>query len=269
MSRVNVIFPGEKVSFLKSSKPSRRLQPYVDYYYEVFLQNPHNKVTWHTSLPALTDLFCVNLDGPGWGYIDSGQEQLIKKSYLIGHPSEVRENKHFKGMHNFFVAFKPGFASALLKTPNVELMDLAVDLKYLLKDPDLEERLADCQDFEERIRNFESYLYLKIQKLNLDHRYFFVQQVLDKFNHTTEVGTSNFQAIGHQVGISYPTMYRYFKEVIGFSPKYCEKLKKFKLGLERYKREGYNFNHWEFGFTDFSHFVKVSKNITGRIPSQL
>ncbi|SHF82189.1 hypothetical protein SAMN05443144_113153 [Fodinibius roseus] len=61
----------------------------------------------------------------------------------------------------------------------------------------------------------------------------------------------------------------YFKEITGFSPKFCQKLDKFKQGLRQYKLHGYNFNHWEYGFTDFSHFAKVSKQLTTWPPSDL
>ena len=52
--------------------------------------------------------------------------------------------------------------------------------------------------------------------------------------------------VSKEVGVSNPTLNRYFKEVLGVSPKQCE-----------------------LGYTDFSHFVKEAKNLANKPPSEL
>ncbi len=55
------------------------------------------------------------------------------------------------------------------------------------------------------------------------------------------------------------TLNRYFKEVLGISPKQCFKALRFKTALKNYRANGSYDLYDELGYTDFSHFVKEAK----------
>jgi AraC-like DNA-binding protein len=75
--------------------------------------------------------------------------------------------------------------------------------------------------------------------------------------------------VSKQVGVSNSTLNRYFKEVLGVSPKQCFKALRFKAALKEYRSTGSNDLYDELGYTDFSHFVKEAKSLANKIPSEL
>lgn len=270
MKQPNVIFPGENLSYLKTAKPITPLNKYVNFYFEVYLTTIEEEMVWHTSLPTLTNLICINLDGPGWGYLDRKREKkFVGSSFFIGHTLDTRNNYHPRGMHNFFISLKPGLAGLLLPPGQEELEDTLIDLDYFFKDIFLEEKLCEANNFPERIDLFEQFFTKKLWEVEKNYKYHIVQNGLELLTQQQSLDNRNLEDISRELAVSYSTLYRYFKEITGFSPKFCQKLEKFKKGLKQYKKQGYNFNHWEYGFADFSHFVKVSKQITDRPPSEL
>lgn len=269
-NRISVIFPHEELSYLKSKKATGIFQDYIDFYYEVYLQNPADRYTWHTSLPALSSLLSFNLDGPGWSFIDQqGSERSVIKPALLGHTENIRHNKHPKGMRNFFVALKPGLTSLLLRLHNQTLHNVTLDLKDIFKDDYLTDHLIACSDFHERIKSFEKYFARYISGLDHHYKYKMVQKGLSLFHRQQGWHPTFIDQICNDLAVSYHSFYRYFKEVTGYSPKFCQRITTFKLALGKYKQYGYNFNHWEYGFTDFSHFVKAAHQLTGLPPSKL
>lgn len=269
MSRINVIFPNEETSYLKTARPSSHLQPYVDHYNEAFLDDPAGKAIWHTSIPILNASICIHLDGPGWSYIDPrDRETVLDGSELLGHSLEVRKSRHPGGMRNFFVSLKPGFISLLLKTQHRDLENATIDLDDLFKYAFLEDQLRECESFEERVRWFEKFLTPHVLDWEFSFKYHLVQEGLTRFQKEAYREGEHLHEICRELAVSYPTFYRYFTEIIGYSPKFCQKLLRFRKGLEKYKMEGYNFPHWQYGFTDFSHFAKVTKQLTGMAPGE-
>jgi AraC-like DNA-binding protein len=269
LKQPTVIFPGEKLSYLKTANPTKALSSYINFYYEIYFSNQGEEV-WHTSLPSLNTLICINLDGAGWSYLDDfNDEQIVTSSTFVGHTLETRKFRHPRGMHNFFVNLKPGLAGLLLSPRQRELEDTLIDLNYLFKDLFLEEQLCEASNFHERIKLFEKLLLPELCKLEANYKYHTVQDGLELLLQQQSLDTTNLEDISRELAVSYSTLYRYFKDITDYSPKFCQKLDKFKKGLEQYKKHGYNFNHWEYGFTDFSHFVKVSKQLTNRTPSDL
>lgn len=75
--------------------------------------------------------------------------------------------------------------------------------------------------------------------------------------------------VSKEVGVSNPTLNRYFKEVLGISPKQCFKALRFKTALKNYRANGSYDLYDELGYTDFSHFVKEAKNLANTTPSEL
>lgn len=269
MKQTKVIFPGEKLSFLKTANPANPFNNYINFYYEIYFGS-NEEVEWYTSLPSLNTLICINLDGEGWSYVDDiNEEQVVKSSTFVGYTLQTRKFRHPTGMHNFFVNLKPGLAGLLLPPHQRELEDTLIDLNYSCKDLYIEEQLCETQNFRERIKIFEKLFLPMLNNLETNYKYHIVQNGLELLSQQQSLDNINLEDISKELAVSYPTLYRYFKEITGFSPKFCQKLAKFKNGLGQYKLHGYNFNHWEYGFADFSHFVKVSKQLTNRSPSEL
>ncbi|MCY1250411.1 hypothetical protein D9M72_640520 [compost metagenome] len=94
-----------------------------------------------------------------------------------------------------------------------------------------------------------------------------VQKAINFMSSTAAI--VSIAVISKQVGVSSATLTRYFNEILGLSPKKCFKILRFKNGLKHYQSFGSNYIYDEIGYTDFSHFVKDSKNLTNRIPSVL
>lgn len=268
MKRTKVIFPGEKLPYLKTAKPSIHLNDYVYHYFEVYLNNSSEEIARHTALPTLNTLLCINLNGP-WRCSEACKETTIKSSTFFGHSLDTCQRNYSEGMHNFFISLKPGLAGLLLKSQPQDLENASIDLSYLFKDANLEEKFCEAHSFHERIELFERMFTQKFLSFESNYKYQTVQRGLKLLGERENLEQADMESLSRELAVSYSTLYRYFKEITGFSPKFCQKLDKFKKGLRQYKLHGYNFNHWEYGFTDFSHFAKVTKQLTARPPSEL
>lgn len=270
MSRSNIILPNEQLSYLKRARPAAHLRSYVDHYYEVRLTGGAEEVIWHTSLPALHTSICIRIDGPGWGFVGkSGREKVLSASGVIGQSLEIRRSKHPGGMHNFFAILKPGVLPMLLKSDPASLENLTIDPEILFKTDLVEEQLNECSTFEARVTWFDAFLMSYIRESGSNFKYNVVQQGLELFQRPVKTETQHLNTLCRELAVSPPTLYRYFREITGYSPKFCQKLIRLRKGLELYNAEGYNFAHWEYGFTDFSHFVKLTRQITGMAPGEI
>ena len=69
--------------------------------------------------------------------------------------------------------------------------------------------------------------------------------------------------------VTYSSYHRYFREILGMSPKQCFKALRFKTALKNYRTNGSYYLYDELGYTDFSHFVKEAKSLANKNPSEL
>jgi len=256
--------------FLKLAYPSGEDRSYVDYYFEI--HQPHGTLPFYINgLPSSNSLLSFNLNNQKWESFNAGAEKQIVHSgaQFLGHTSVLHTGIYPAGMHVFFVKLKPGIASLLFQEEARGFENEQVDLGYLWKHNFLDEQIKECAGFEQRIGIFKNVLMIrnipsvqmeKIGRLN---------RMISSFSSLQLKDEKGINPICKANWITYPSARRDFIKYIGHPPKYCQKIARFKNALKEYKRAGFHFYYEDFGYTDFSHFAKESKQLTGLTPSSL
>lgn len=128
------------------------------------------------------------------------------------------------------------------------------------------EELKSKKTFDERVSYAENYLLSNIDIFKSDYK---LETVIKAVYYITHCGDFKSNMVSKIVGVSTPTLNRYFKEVLGMSPKQCFRALRFKIALMNYRSKGCSNSYDELGYTDFSHFAKESQCLTNKKPSEL
>ncbi|MFC5409241.1 hypothetical protein ACFPMF_07985 [Larkinella bovis] len=91
----------------------------------------------------------------------------------------------------------------------------------ILKSTSRLQRLQAAGAFRDRVRWVESVLWKRIQPFEPDHRFQVVQATLTRFGQFSNPPAVHLDQICLKLGVSYPSLHRYFSEMLGYSPKYC------------------------------------------------
>ncbi|MFD1142054.1 hypothetical protein ACFQ4C_13090 [Larkinella insperata] len=270
MNKGRVIYEDEAEPHFRLAYPHPALAPFVEYYFEVnqpaTLANP----LYVNALPNLSNLLCISLRPQSWLSINqrSGVLNSVKGSRFLGNLTDLHLSIYPASVHEFYVKFKPGLLGRLFRIDPAEVENANADLTNFMRLPALEEHLQTVSSFQARVSRMESFLVKHCTSFEPTYRFRIVQTVLNRFD---QISGSNLHLnqLCHELGVSYPSLHRYFTEVLGYSPKYCQKLLRFKKGLHLYKRYGSGYAFEEIGYTDFSHFAKDARQLTQRSPVEL
>ncbi|MFT3824214.1 MAG: hypothetical protein QM731_09850 [Chitinophagaceae bacterium] len=266
-----VVFENESVNHIRIAYPCSALQPYIEYYFEINTANTSQP--FHLKgIPAANVLLAFQLGTTAWNsFTESVNDlQAINTSQLLGHISTSFNSIYQPGTHFFFIKLKPGVAAAFFKCGAEELENRQVDLNYLLKTDELEDRLRHAKGFYERVQVGETNLLYRLPQLFVhDHKFRVVQHCIRKYESLQLKDEKGLDYLCSRLHVTYASLRRYFITTVGYTPKFTQRTIRFKKALGAYSTSGYNFYHEDFGYTDFSHFVKDAKMLTGHAPAQL
>ena len=168
----------------------------------------------------------------------------------------------------FGIRFKTGSLRLFTPLAMHELADdvLSIDDLFGDKVSMLETKIQECNTTIERIAVAESFLlqHFDFQKLEKYHLTQHIQQKIQQ--HCTENnGIDNLSA---QLLVTQRSMDRYFQEYLGLSPKKMSRLMRFGKAFETMHQTKSDFNLYDFGYYDQSHFSKEFKIFCGMPPSE-
>jgi hypothetical protein len=257
-------------SFFKIAYPEPVFREYVDYYFEI--QHAATATPFHINgLPSANSLIAFNLNEQPWFSVREGcgQPVTLRQAQLLGQLSILHTGTYPPGMHAFFVKLTPGIATLLFREQATSFINEQIDFSWLWKDASLEERMFTCSTFEERIQLFQNHLLPRVtngpslQKIERLHR------MMRSFHSLQLKGEKEVEKICKANWVTYSSARRDFLQYVGFTPKYCQKIGRLKSALKAYQQMGHRFYYEDYGYTDFSHFARDAKQITGRPPSGL
>lgn len=259
-----------KERFFKIAYPDTPFQEYVDYYFEISASTDAADF-YINGLPSSNTLMAFNLNQQCWYSLRDGSRTSIvfNDAHLLGHTSVLHTGVYTSGMHTFFVKLRPGITALLFREQAASFVNANTDLAYLWKKDLPVEQLKEAGSFRERIQLFQNGL-LKI--LVHDHHLLKVQRLhqMIKDFHTLQLkGEKEIEKICKANWVTYSSARRDFLKYIGFTPKYCQRISRLKSALVAYKKHGYHFYYEDFGYTDFSHFAKDARQLTGHAISLL
>ncbi|NML40113.1 AraC family transcriptional regulator [Chitinophaga sp. G-6-1-13] len=266
-----VIFENETGHPLRIAYPPPALCALVEYYFEIDLSHA-TAMQSMKGLPAVTTLLAFQLRPAAWTSINdaNGKVLQLQHSQFLGHLTHSCSSTYSPGTLIFFIKLKPGCAAKLFRCPPSELENNQLPLPCLFKNPDLEEQLGTATNFADRVRHCnETLLQLLIQLPGNDHRFDIVEHCLRKFDSLQLKDEKGLQHLCGSLHVTYASLRRYFLSTVGVTPKFAQKTVRFKKALQAYRCRGYNFYYEDFGYTDFSHFAKDAKALTGSNPLEL
>ncbi len=270
--RSRVVFENEPVRHLRIAYPSALLRHIIEYYFEICTANTPQAIHYLKGIPAVNTLLCFQLNATPWtSFTEKNNASLhIQTSQLLGHITRTFNSAYAPGTHLFFVKLKPGVSSWLFRCEAAELENEQAELAYLLQIPSLEDQLRDVASFSERVQLFER-MYLQYCPLQPRDTYRFgiVQYCIQKYESLQLKDEKGLLYLCKQLHVTYASLRRYFLATVGVTPGYAQKTIRFKKALHKYRYSGYNFHYEDFGYTDFPHFVKDARALTGCSPLEL
>jgi hypothetical protein len=269
-ARGQLLTENSEQDFLSLTYPAGADKKFVEYYFEIRQQPGSGDFHIH-GLPSPNALITFNLNDRCWRSVNenTGKNISLQGAQVLGQTSVLHTGIYPAGMHAFFVKLKPGMASLLFRENAPVFENQQIDLEDLWKGTDPEERIAACKTFKDRVAAFQEILlerivhghtFGKVEKLN---------NMMGAFSSLRLKEEKNIETICKTHWITYSSARRDFHRYIGYTPKYCQKVLRLKEALKEYKKSGFGFCYEDFGYTDFSHFAKDSKQLTGSTPSLL
>lgn len=262
-----VIYEDEVNDHVRIKYPCFELRDIVEYYFEITTES--NLITPFSivALPNVNIVASVNLT-------DKSQTLKVDRKLgikdttgdkLCGSLTDAITIIHAPGTHEFAIKFKPGVLYLFLKDDIPCLLDSYKPLSNYIDNIIIEE-LKSKKTFDERVSYAENYLLSNIDIFKSDYK---LETVIKAVYYITHCGDFKSNMVSKKVGVSTPTLNRYFKEVLGMSPKQCFRALRFKIALMNYRSKGSSNSYDELGYTDFSHFAKESQCLTNKKPSEL
>lgn len=272
-----VIFENETGHPLRIAYPPPALHSLVEYYFEIDLSHA-TAMQSMKGLPAVTTLLAFPLRPVAWTSIDdaNGKTLRLQHAQFLGHLTHSYSSLYAPGTLIFYIKLKPGGAARLFRCPPAELENSQLPLPFLFKNTglfkntDLEEQLGTAASFADRVRYCDHALQQMVMQLpGTDHRFEIVEHCLRKFDSLQLKDEKGLQHLCGSLHVTYASLRRYFLSALGVTPKFAQKTIRFKKALQEYRTRGYNFYYEDFGYTDFSHFAKDAKALTGSSPLEL
>lgn len=263
MSRV--VFENEATSFLKLAYPHEDLRSIVEYYFEVDTQREATIF----GLPSINAALSFQLKNTASSFNEKTKEWItLPRVALLGNTSVPFSGRYGASSSVFYVKLRPLAKALLSDHPGHALLNASHDFESALKGFSFA-KLQDLSGFSERVGYIEEWLRSVIAAKTLTDKQRCVQAFVDQLNTARYVQPETVDAVCSRMHVTYATLRRYCHSELGVSPKFLQKAVRFKSALRAYRQHGYTFNAYDFGFTDFSHFCKDAKELTGRRPAEL
>ncbi len=265
MVKGKVIFEAEEKVAIKY--PCFELKDIVEYYFEIHTQDNSINPFSIIALPNANTTVSVYLSDKSQTFKVCRKHGVadVSGDKISGSLTEAITIIHAPGTHEFSIKFKPGVLYPCLSKDITFLTDNHLPLHKYIKQEVLNE-LKLKASFDERVQFAENWLLGNMKIFSSDFKLNAVAKAIYYIKNSHDY---KLNAVSKEVGVSNSTLNRYFRDVLGISPKQCFKALRFKTALKDYRSNGSVVLYDELGYTDFSHFVKEAKKLANNTPSEL
>ena len=246
--------------------PCDELVPYIEFFSETSLEATRKYIATENFtvklFPSYTPTIWINLGSP---YqltngnkkisVDAGTDILLLRSTIV-------ERTNLRTDNIFTVKFHPGGFEAVFGIEQNKIGSNVVNINTILP-ADLLSKLKRLDDLDKRITLLQDH-FLQLLNLKFADTYLY-KKVLDAVNTYTlsHMTYSNNQLAG-ELAITDKTLYRYFKDLIGISPKNYFSIIRARTALTTYVCNKDVFSPYDHGYYDMSHFRKAVVKFTGQ-----
>lgn len=246
--------------------PCEELKDYIEFFsessFEATSRHIANKCFSVKLFPSWTPTFWINLGAPYQlflgekpYFIQSQEDVLILRNTIV-------ERRNLPTDHIFTVKFFPGGLEAIFDINQPRLTDKVVSLSAILPGQLIQE-VKKANTFEERMTILQDFFLSLFNKKNNREYYFrIVQKAIETYSGSNM--ELNNGEIAKEMFATNKTIYRYFTNVIGTTPKNYFSVLRARKALLSYVENKELFSPYDFGYYDMSHFYKEVVKFTGK-----
>ena len=246
--------------------PCEELANYVEFFSETSVEATREFI--HTPkftvklFPSFTPTIWINLGSPY--VLTNGRQQVFvaaDKDVLLLR-NNIVERTNLRTDNIFTLKFHPGGFEAVFGIEQKKIGNNIIDINNIIPGRIINKlKRLDC--FEDRVQLAENY-FLSLLNVKFADNYLYqkVSGAVNAFQQSNM--TSNSNQLAAQLNITDKTLYRYFKNLVGISPKnYCA-IVRARTALTHYVTSSKDFSPYDYGYYDMSHFRKAVVKFTGQ-----
>jgi AraC-like DNA-binding protein len=188
-------------------------------------------------------------------------------SFIAGIRKSALSVNYAKDTLNLLVIFREGAASAFFDMPLHEFAGIPLPLHDLVRTgivQEVEERLCEAADNEERIGIIENWLIARLKNFTPDE---LVQYAIQKIRSSS--GELRIKDLVASLPISRDPFEKKFRRIVGTSPKQFALIVRLRGLIDQYSGD-HSFTDvaHRAGYYDQSHFIKDFHSFTGKTPKE-
>jgi len=196
---------------------------------------------------------------------------LSDNAALYGHQNDFYDIELTGDLSVFSIVFQPQGLMQFFKFPLHEICNQNVPLTHLSGQAgrDLEEKMGEATDFQQRVSIVENFLGNIMQKNDADFEFQRINRIAELIQNTG--GTITVNQMSSEACLSRKQFERIFAERVGISPKQYLKIIRFQFVLfQKQRNAGLNMTELscESSYFDQAHFIKDFKSFCGMTPGQ-
>ncbi|MBA4852859.1 AraC family transcriptional regulator [Emticicia sp. BO119] len=237
------------IEFFSESSPQATREYIIDQHFNVKL------------FPSWTPTFWFNLGSPYQLLIGNKHYSIKADDDVLLLRNSIVERYNLPTDHIFTVKFSPGGFEAVFGIKQSVLGDNLINLATILP-PLLIQQIKRVDNFEERVNLLQHFLLVQWQQqIAQAHQFRTVQKAIEAYHRSNMEYNTN--EIAREVFATNKTIYRYFNQVVGTTPKNYFSTLRVRNALLNYVTQS-DFSPYDFGYYDMSHFHKDVVKFTGR-----
>ncbi len=246
--------------------PCGELAEYIEFFSEsssqATLEHIANEQFNVRLFPSWTPTFWFNLGSPYQLLISDKLYSVQSDDDVLLLRNSIVERYNHPTDHIFTVKFSPGGFESIFGIKQSALGETLINLATLLP-TQLIQQIKRIDNFEERVILLQNFFLNKCKKQpNQEHYFRTVQKAIETY-HISNM-EFNSSEVAREVFATNKTIYRYFNQVIGTTPKNYFSILRVRTALQNYVADKSDFSPYDFGYYDMSHFYKDVVKFTGR-----
>jgi AraC-like DNA-binding protein len=265
---VRVIGQYSSMLTIRITRPGRYLRGIVRFYAQRQVRLKDSVVVHPVTARAISVLEFVFADTIRLHYNGQRVDEMSPRAVLVGMQTHNRMQLHLQGnIECFVIMFQPGGLHRLFSIPMQELTDHSYEARSVLGPcvSELEQRLADCKTFEQRVRTADELLSRRAVSLAS------FQPISEAARRILASGGSkSITALAEEVGLSVRQFERSFAYQIGVRPKLYGRIARFEAALDskaRFATKSWTDVAHEFGYYDQMHMIHDFEDLAGDTPT--
>ena len=246
--------------------PCKELADYIDFFSETSLDATNQYITTDKFTVKLfssyTPTIWINLGSPY--HLRNGNRQFFinADTDILLLRNDIVERTNQRTDNIFTVKFHPGGFEAVFGIEQKKIGSDIININTILS-PGILLKLKRLDCFEDRINLLQHY-FLGLLNVKFADKYPYKKMLNAVYTFKLSAMTYNNNELADELAITNKTLYRYFKSLIGISPKIYFSIVRSRTALTSYVENKETFSPYDYGYYDMSHFRKDVVKFTGQ-----